>query len=57
MIYDGEGDVIEWFMITQASILTINILEQFGIAVMLVESDDGKLNSKILLEAMMEIRR
>ena len=57
MIYDGEGSVVRWILVTEGTLVTYEMLEQYDIDVLLLKSNDGGLSSTVLRNAMITIKR
>ena len=57
MIYDGEGSVVRWIIVTEGTLVSYEMLEQYDIDVLLLKSNDGGLSSTVLRNAMITIKR
>ena len=57
MIYDGEGTVVRWIIITEGTLLTYDLVNQYDINVLLLKSDHGGPSPTVLKNAMITINR
>ena len=57
LIYDGEGTVVRWIMVTDGSCLTYDLLNQYNIDALLLKSHDGGTSSTVLRNVMITIKR
>ena len=57
MIYDGEGTVVRWIVVTEGTLLTYDLLQQFDIDVLLLKTNHGGPSSVMLKNAMITINR
>ena len=57
MIYDGEGTVVRWILVTEGTLLTYDLLQQYDIDVLLLKNELGGPSSIVLKNAMITIKR
>ena len=57
MIYDGEGTVIQWIIVTDGSVLTDDITTSGEFDVLFLKTSNGSLNATALKNAMIMISR
>ena len=57
MIYDGEGNVIQWIIVTGGSVLTDDITTSGEFYVLFLKTSNGSLNATALKNAMIMISR
>ena len=57
MIYDGEGTVIQWIIVTDGSVLTDDITTSGEFDVLFLKTINGSLNATALKNAMIMISR
>ena len=57
MIYDGEGTVVRWIIISEGTLLTYDLVNEYNIDVLLLKSNDGGPSSVVLRNAMITIKR
>ena len=57
MIYDGEGTVIQWIIVTDGSVLTDNITTSGQFDVLFLKTSNGSLNATAVKNAMIMISR
>ena len=57
MIYDGEGTVIQWIIVTDGSVLTDDITTSGEFDVLFLKMSNGSLNATALKNAMIMISR
>ena len=55
IIYDGEGTIVKWVVITEGTLLTYDLVQEFDIDVLLLKSNSGGLSSVALKNAMITI--
>ena len=57
LIYNGEGNVLKWIVITDGNLLTHDMIQHLEIDVLLLRSEDGGLSSTMIKNAMICIKR
>ena len=57
MIYDGEGTVIQWIIVTDGSVLTDHITTSGEFDVLFLKTSNGSLNATAVKNAMIMISR
>ena len=57
MVYDGEGTVSQWFIVTDGSVLTDDITTSGEFDVLFLKSNNGSINATAVKNAMIMISR
>ena len=57
MIYDGEGNLVKWIVVTDGALLTVEDVAVLRIDVLLLKSPHGGLTSTMLKNATICINR
>ena len=57
MIYDGEGTVIQWIVVTDGSVLTDDITTSGEFDVLFLKTSNGSLNATAVKNALIMISR
>ena len=57
MIYDGEGTVIQWILVTDGSVLTDDITTSGQFDVLFLKTSNGSLNATAVKNALIMISR
>ena len=57
MIYDGEGTVLQWIIVTDGSVLTDDITTSGQFDVLFLKTSNGSINATTVKNAMIMISR
>ena len=57
MIYDGEGTVIQWIIVTDGSVLTDDITTSGEFDMLFLKMRNGSINATVVKNAMIMISR
>ena len=57
MIYDGTGDVVKWILVTDGTVLGEDITLSGDHDILFLRSEMGSLNSTVVKNAMICIKR
>ena len=57
MVYDGDGIVIQWIIVTDGSVLTDDITTSGEFDVLFLKTNNGSINATAVKNAMIIISR
>ena len=57
VIYDGNGNVIHWIMVTDGSVISDDFTISGNFDVMFLKSETGGLNATVVRNTMISIQR
>ena len=57
MIYDGNGCVVKWIIVTDGTVLTNELIESCSDDILFLKTDSGGITSTVIRNSMISIKR